>query len=47
MNLLVVLIVLAAVVNGMLAGVNLEGSLVKLPARRRIGVVAYVRDHEK
>src|SRR2546421_10460758 len=41
MNLLLWLIVLATVLNGMLAGGSLEGSLVKLPARRRIGVVAY------
>ncbi|MBV9230356.1 MAG: hypothetical protein JOZ18_13680 [Chloroflexi bacterium] len=41
MNLLVFLIIIATVVNGMLAGVNVEGSLVKLPARRRIGAVAY------
>ena len=41
MNLLLWLIVIATILNGGLAGVSLEGSLVKLPARRRIGVVAY------
>ena len=41
MNLLLWLIVIATVLNGGLAGGSLEGSLVKLPARRRIGVVAY------
>jgi len=41
MSLLLWLIVIATVLNGGLAGVSLEGSLVKLPARRRIGVVAY------
>ena len=41
MNLLLWLIVIAVVPIGMLAGGSLEGSLVKLPARRRIGVVAY------
>ena len=41
MSLLLWLIVIATILNGMLAGGSLEGSLVKLPARRRIGVVAY------
>jgi len=41
MSLLLFLVVIATVVNGMLAGANLEGSLVKLPTRRRIGVVSY------
>ncbi len=41
MTLLFFLIIVATVVNGMLAGASLEGSLVKLPARRRIGAVAY------
>lgn len=41
MSLLLWLIVIATALNGMLAGGSLEGSLVKLPARRRIGVVAY------
>jgi hypothetical protein len=41
MSLLLWLIVIATVLNGMLAGGSLDGSLVKLPARRRIGVVAY------
>ncbi len=41
MTLLFILIIVATVVNGMLAGASLEGSLVKLPARRRIGAVAY------
>ncbi len=41
MSLLLWLIVIAAILNGGLAGASLEGSLVKLPTRRRIGVVAY------
>jgi hypothetical protein len=41
MSLLLWLIVIATVINGGLAGGSLEGVLVKLPARRRIGVVAY------
>jgi hypothetical protein len=41
MSLLLFLIIIATVLNGGLAGGSLEGSLVKLPARRRIGVVAY------
>src|SRR6266567_751028 len=41
MSLLLWLIVIATVLNGMLAGGSFDGSLVKLPARRRIGVVAY------
>src|SRR5712691_12538662 len=41
MSLLLWLIVIAAALNGGLSGVGLEGSLVKLPARRRIGAVAY------
>ena len=35
------LTVLAAAANGLLAGLSLEVALVKLPARRRIGSVAY------
>ena len=41
MTLLVFLILVATALNGMLAGASLEGSLVKLPARRRIGNIAY------
>jgi len=41
MNLLLWTIVIATVLTGGLAGVGLEGALVKLPARRRIGVIAY------
>lgn len=39
--LLVALILIATALNGGLAGASLEASLVKLPARRRIGNVAY------
>jgi hypothetical protein len=35
------LTILAAAANGLLAGLSLEVALVKLPARRRIGSVAY------
>ncbi len=41
MNLVLTLIVLATVFNGLLAGASLDTSLVKLPARRRIGNRAY------
>ena len=41
MNLLIALLALATAVNGLLAGLNVDTALVKLPARRRIGVVAY------
>jgi len=41
MSLGVFLIALATAVNGPLAGLNTDTALVKLPARRRIGAVAY------
>ena len=41
MHALVVLLVLALVFNGTLAGASLDTSLVKLPARLRIGARAY------
>jgi hypothetical protein len=41
MNLLTSLITFAAAVNGLLSGLNVDTALVKLPARRRIGAVAY------
>ena len=41
MDVTVFMLTLAAAVNGLLAGLNLDTSLVKLPARRRIGAVAY------
>jgi hypothetical protein len=41
MSLLVFLIALATAVNGLLSGLNVDTALVKLPARRRIGAVAY------
>ena len=41
MNLIIALLALATAVNGLLAGLNVDTALVKLPARRRIGVVAY------
>jgi len=41
MNLVLVLTVSATVFNSFLAGASLDGSLVKLPARRRIGNIAY------
>jgi hypothetical protein len=43
MTLLVALIVAATALNGLLAGLSFDGALVKLPARRRIGAVAYAR----
>jgi hypothetical protein len=41
MNLLLFLLILATAINGLLAGLNVDTALVKLPARRRIGMVAY------
>lgn len=41
MSLFVFLIAIATAINGLLAGLNVDTALVKLPARRRIGVVAY------
>ncbi len=41
MTLVVFLIALAAAVNGLLAGLNTDTALVKLPARKRIGAIAY------
>lgn len=38
---MILLIVFATAVNGLLAGLNTDTALVKLPARRRIGAVAY------
>ncbi len=36
-----ILIVLAAITNGLLAGASFDAALVKLPARKRIGAPAY------
>lgn len=41
MNLVLFLLVLATATNGLLAGLNVDTALVKLPARRRIGAVVY------
>jgi hypothetical protein len=41
MNLVIALLTLATAVNGLLAGLNVDTALVKLPARQRIGVVVY------
>lgn len=41
MNLVLFLLTLATAANGLLAGLNVDTALVKLPARRRIGAVAY------
>jgi hypothetical protein len=41
MALLVALIVAATALTGLLAGLSFDGALVKLPARHRIGAVAY------
>ena len=43
MALLLALIVAATALNGLLAGLSFDGALVTLPARRRIGAVAYAR----
>ena len=41
MSLVVFLIAIATAINGLLSGLNMDTALVKLPARRRIGAVAY------
>ncbi|MGA2479921.1 MAG: hypothetical protein ABSG63_14315 [Spirochaetia bacterium] len=41
MSAFVVLLVLAVIFNGLLAGTSFDTALVKLPARRRIGARAY------
>jgi hypothetical protein len=41
MNMVLFWILLATAINGLLSGLNVDTALVKLPARRRIGVVAY------
>ncbi len=41
MNLVISLMILATAMNGLLSGLNVDTALVKLPARRRIGAVAY------
>src|SRR5713101_1205863 len=41
MNLVVFMIASASAVNGLLAGLNMDTALVKLPTRRRIGAAAY------
>ena len=41
MSLVVFLIASASAINGLLAGLNTDTALVKLPARQRIGAVAY------
>ena len=41
MNLVTSLMILATAMNGLLSGLNVDTALVKLPARRRIGAVAY------
>jgi hypothetical protein len=41
MNLFIAVLALATAVNGWLSGLNVDTALVKLPARRRIGAVAY------
>ncbi len=41
MNLVLSLMIFATTINGLLSGLNVDTALVKLPARRRIGAVAY------
>ena len=41
MDLLTAITALAVITNGLLAGISFDISLVKLPARRRIGNIAY------
>ena len=41
MNMISSWIILATAINGLLSGLNVDTALVKLPARRRIGAVAY------
>lgn len=41
MNLVLSLMIVATAMNGLLSGLNMDTALVKLPARRHIGAVAY------
>src|SRR5260370_16259342 len=41
MNLVTSLLIIATAMNGLLSGLNVDTALVKLPARWRIGAVAY------
>jgi hypothetical protein len=41
MSFLLILIVVATALNGLLAGYSVDGALVKLPTRHRIGAIAY------
>lgn len=41
MSLVLLLLGIATAINGLLAGLNVDTALVKLPTRRRIGAVAY------
>ena len=41
MSLVVAFVTLATAINGLLAGLNVDTALVKLPARHRIGAAAY------
>lgn len=41
MNVFLSSMILAIAMNGLLSGLNVDTALVKLPARRRIGAVAY------
>ncbi len=43
MNILFWLVVTAVIVHGLVAGVSFDVATVKLPTRKRIGVVAYAR----
>jgi len=42
-DVLAVLLIAAALANGLIAGASLDRSVVQLPARRKIGVPAYSR----
>lgn len=43
MNMLFWLVVAAVVVHGLVAGISFDVATVKLPTRKRIGVIAYAR----
>jgi len=43
LNILFWLVVIAVIIDGIIAGVSFDIAMVKLPTRKRVGVVAYAQ----